>query len=523
VVCRRAIAEAEALLLGDAANSADAALDLLEEAGADPEQVADFVVAVARPLQGATIISFQHHVRSGREAVVVRLVERGLAAQGDQRGLRWARLRLLERPKAPDDAGPVHSGRWLGFDPEAVAIARASGDEDDYASTVVAQDPRSLQEIRELLDRVDRWVTPRARMWGLGEVYLALLLWHGALGEALEVASRALAYSEEVGSLLGQLDAVSARSSALERLGEFDAAVADARRADELLARLTFGDPTARPPKLSKETRTRHWQRIDWVAFGRFYRDSALDSGGSPSLDGLMDAALAAYSFAQGGEAAEARRLLGWVLPAILASEPTRMKQNGAVCFAGWAVWELGDATPAAALRRAAVDVIAAGVGDCWWTSNELTVAHMSSLLGEFAEAEGWFERARVALEASGQRPLRAVVDLDEARHRLRHRLPGAGPLLAAARRRFDELGMPGWLERVDRLAADGGVGHPDGLTAREVEVLRLLAGGHTNAEIAATLVISVHTVERHLANAYRKIGARNRAEAAAYTQGAAL
>jgi DNA-binding NarL/FixJ family response regulator len=57
----------------------------------------------------------------------------------------------------------------------------------------------------------------------------------------------------------------------------------------------------------------------------------------------------------------------------------------------------------------------------------------------------------------------------------------------------------------------------PDGLTAREAEVLDLLTFGHTNLEIAAKLVVSVHTVERHLQNAYRKVGVRNRADASAY------
>ena len=57
----------------------------------------------------------------------------------------------------------------------------------------------------------------------------------------------------------------------------------------------------------------------------------------------------------------------------------------------------------------------------------------------------------------------------------------------------------------------------PDALTPREAEVLRLVAAGRTNKEIAAELVVSVHTVERHLANAYRKISVRNRADATAY------
>jgi len=57
----------------------------------------------------------------------------------------------------------------------------------------------------------------------------------------------------------------------------------------------------------------------------------------------------------------------------------------------------------------------------------------------------------------------------------------------------------------------------PDGLTDREAEVLSLLTRGCTNHEIAAELVVSVHTVERHLQNAYRKVGVRNRADASAY------
>jgi pimeloyl-ACP methyl ester carboxylesterase/DNA-binding CsgD family transcriptional regulator len=56
-----------------------------------------------------------------------------------------------------------------------------------------------------------------------------------------------------------------------------------------------------------------------------------------------------------------------------------------------------------------------------------------------------------------------------------------------------------------------------DTLTPRELEVLRLVAGGETNAEVARRLGLSVHTIERHLANVYPKIGARGRSDATAY------
>jgi DNA-binding NarL/FixJ family response regulator len=58
---------------------------------------------------------------------------------------------------------------------------------------------------------------------------------------------------------------------------------------------------------------------------------------------------------------------------------------------------------------------------------------------------------------------------------------------------------------------------YPDGLTQREVEVLRLIAAGRSNPDIAAELVISLNTVARHVSNIFSKTGAANRAEAATY------
>jgi DNA-binding NarL/FixJ family response regulator len=54
----------------------------------------------------------------------------------------------------------------------------------------------------------------------------------------------------------------------------------------------------------------------------------------------------------------------------------------------------------------------------------------------------------------------------------------------------------------------------PGGLSAREVDVLRLAAQGHTTREIAERLYISAKTADRHIQNLYTKIGASNRAAA---------
>jgi DNA-binding CsgD family transcriptional regulator len=109
----------------------------------------------------------------------------------------------------------------------------------------------------------------------------------------------------------------------------------------------------------------------------------------------------------------------------------------------------------------------------------------------------------------------------------------GALALLAQASQTAGALGSDRLAERaraLERLALRGrsaaqfperGVrrqaAHPDGLTAREVEVLRRLASGSTSKEIAEDLVLSVNTVENHLAHIYGKIGARGRVDATAY------
>lgn len=77
----------------------------------------------------------------------------------------------------------------------------------------------------------------------------------------------------------------------------------------------------------------------------------------------------------------------------------------------------------------------------------------------------------------------------------------------------------PVWAEAVERAMQLHGAsaGDASGLSTREFEVLTLVAEGCTNRQVAERLFLSVKTVERHLLNAYTKIGVRNRAEATAW------
>jgi DNA-binding NarL/FixJ family response regulator len=93
-----------------------------------------------------------------------------------------------------------------------------------------------------------------------------------------------------------------------------------------------------------------------------------------------------------------------------------------------------------------------------------------------------------------------------------------AGLEFEAARECFERLGAVRDLAAVDELAAAADpVARPGGLTAREVEVVRLVAAGHTNRAIAGLLCLSEKTVARHLANIYAKLDLPSRAAATAY------
>ncbi|HET9495645.1 MAG TPA: tetratricopeptide repeat protein [Chloroflexia bacterium] len=80
---------------------------------------------------------------------------------------------------------------------------------------------------------------------------------------------------------------------------------------------------------------------------------------------------------------------------------------------------------------------------------------------------------------------------------------------ISEGRPRSEQAGGP--LETIPAGAIEPQQPYPDDLTVREMEVLRLIAAGKSNQEIAQGLVLSLRTVERHISNIYQKIGATGR------------
>jgi ATP/maltotriose-dependent transcriptional regulator MalT len=88
---------------------------------------------------------------------------------------------------------------------------------------------------------------------------------------------------------------------------------------------------------------------------------------------------------------------------------------------------------------------------------------------------------------------------------------------LDAARSVFAQLGVASDVTHLVTLDRQDAASRGHGLTARELQVLRLVATGKTNHAIATALVLAEKTVDRHVSNIYSKLGVSSRAAATAY------
>jgi DNA-binding CsgD family transcriptional regulator len=154
--------------------------------------------------------------------------------------------------------------------------------------------------------------------------------------------------------------------------------------------------------------------------------------------------------------------------------------------------------------------------------------------LGMVAAVCGEHDVARDHLETAlaVDRGMGAWTWLAHTQHHLGRLLLGDGQgdpargreLLREADVLAERIGMPVLLERIRAL----GGGHarrpaPDGLSPRELQILRLVARGMSNREIGRELVVSEHTAANHVRSILRKTGCANRTEAAAYAYRRAL
>jgi DNA-binding CsgD family transcriptional regulator len=215
---------------------------------------------------------------------------------------------------------------------------------------------------------------------------------------------------------------------------------------------------------------------------------------------------------------------------ALVEAPPASLRQNYGwwLCRAATLAARRGDA----ALLRQCADVLAA------WTSQfggVEALAALAHILGEVMLLEGDAQRAAErfgrALELMSD--VGAPFEVAHTQMRTGVALAGAGELeagvglLVDAYRTFRQLGArPFWLQASAELEALGeaverrlgrraarDLAH-GGLTRRELEILRSVAVGRTNREIALELFVSPRTVDMHVRSLLRKLGCRTRTEA---------
>ena len=170
---------------------------------------------------------------------------------------------------------------------------------------------------------------------------------------------------------------------------------------------------------------------------------------------------------------------------------------------------DTGHADAVAALAHA-IGEAALAAGDADTAAEQLThAAELHRSLDLPLERTEINLRAGVALAAAGEREpaLERIADAYRAARKL-----GARPLAAEAAREVASLGES-VAEHLGRRAA--GSAGAAGLTPRELEVVRLVAVGRTNREIAQELFLSARTVDMHVRNILRKLDCRSRVEAA--------
>jgi ATP/maltotriose-dependent transcriptional regulator MalT len=408
----------------------------------------------------------------------------------------------------------IHSGNWPAAaecSDKATAIARRHGDPDLLALGLVSQGRLAIYsgQVAEGLARLDESMAGAAAgevsPMIFGNVYCTAIEgcqeisdfgrvaeWTSALHRWCSAQPGLVAFTGQCSVHRGQV--MRFRGAWPEALEEFALAIERYRKA-EFLAAIGLAES-----ELGDVLRLRG----DYDA-----AEAAYQRAGEHGHD--AQPGLALLWLARGAEdaaAAAVRRLLG---------EPSGPVQRSRLLPAAVDVLLAAGALDEARVAARELDEVAALVGSASLlalaayasAAVELTAGDPAGALPYlrkarqlWARADCPFEGARVRLLTG--RALAALGDQESARQELE-----------AARTTFRHLGAAPAAEDVDRLLHPGDL--PAGLTAREVEVLRLVAAGRSNTQVAAELVLSEKTVARHLSNIFGKLDVGSRTAAAAY------
>jgi hypothetical protein len=167
------------------------------------------------------------------------------------------------------------------------------------------------------------------------------------------------------------------------------------------------------------------------------------------------------------GRVESAMQCLAAALPAIECGPAWATYYPRLACEAAGTLWLAQRTDHVEAIERNLRVKVIESECDSAYVDSRLALARLCALQGRVDEAVDWFGRARTVLDEQGARPLRAIVDYDEALMYARRGAAGdaerAQSLVDAALAQFRTLGMPGWIRRAEALLKSCGAGSAEG------------------------------------------------------------
>ena len=426
-VCGRlGLALAWTLSFDEALKVASAAAQLIAATEGE-DAAADYLAQVIIPMSTG---GFSHGAFS--------LAQEGLRYVGTRRDLTWASLRAMdiirEETEAPDGPGiPLDT-------PARRAVSRVFA-EVGYDRE---QTPPHASVFFTFSSQDE---VPRAWFWALGKYR------HGA-----SMVSKWAVENEaqgRVGEAVGNWAAAFRYHTAL---GEFVLAREARRRGAGLVGRFLVPSPLTAQLVGGED----EWR----MALDQGWDEPVGHLGPGIAFNWYLGAVYAgvARSHARMGRTDRALRRLASAIPALEKGACWAENYVQIACDAAETLWLTGCTDHSEAIER---NLRAKVIGPDLhhpMRDGRLALARLCALQGRYAEAVEWFAKARTVLDGQGARPLRAIVDYDEAlmyarrsddRERAR-----AVPLLEAALAQFRNLGMPGWIRRAEHLLLARGEAH---------------------------------------------------------------
>ncbi len=424
---RQALALAWALEFDEALAAARQAGDLIAEVeGADA--AADYLAEAVRTMRMAGSLP-------GARA----LAGPGLRYAGERRDATWAWLQAYDlgrrRIDDPDQTGMFVAG------PEDHELWRVLEElPPDQRAGLTGRPPSSRGDV--LARFAD---DPFQLTFHAGEYRRGLPLWQ-------EQAKR----TEQQGRIAGALDAWANLARCHTALGAFAAAREAYRQGRALAARLPQGSAVplllAAPRSEWRLASDEGWQEL--LADTRAFLERP--PAEVPTALGSFRAA-AALANARLGPTEEALHWLGTLIAGLERASGWSGNYVAIACDAAATLWQLERTDHIEVIERNLREKVVAPDFRHPMRDGRLALAQLCALQERFDEAVEWFQKARDVLDEQGARPLRAIVDFDEALMYVRRAAPGdterAAPLLDAAVRQFREIGMTGWVRRAETLS----------------------------------------------------------------------